>query len=120
MLIYFSEENNASLSDTMKIGAFANNKKTEILNDNPDLIMPDAPFSKLLCDRVPSPVPTIESHTPPNNKNSDEKNGVKEDKNGNSEVIVKDPEGELPTSRITMVSTNDDFIMVDLVIFINN
>lgn len=97
----------------MKIGAFANTKKKEIFNDNPDIIMPNAPFSKLLCERVPSPVPLTENHSPVSKTNSQ-----KEDRNGNSESPEKENEADFPTSGITMVSTNDDFIMVDLVNFI--
>lgn len=96
----------------MKVGAFANNKK-EILNDNPDIIMPNAPFSKLLCERIPSPVPSVENQPPPSTKTATT-TLQKEDKNGNSESPEKENEAD-QTSEITMVSTNDDFIMVDLV-----
>lgn len=94
----------------MKIGAFANNKKSELLTDNPDIIMPDAPFSKLLCERIPSPVPCTENQKSTTKSTTT----LKEDTNGNSESPEKENETD-PTSGITMVSTNDDFIMVDLV-----
>lgn len=46
----FSDELNGSMSETMKVGAFAD--RQEILDD---LIMPDAPFSSLLAPRHQSP-----------------------------------------------------------------
>lgn len=103
----FSEENNASLSDTMKIGAFASMNPKPV-KDIPD-IMPIAPFSRLLFERIPSPVPCTECKT----SKSDVVN--EQDKNGNSDSPSQNGDGECPNPGITMVSTNDDFIMVDLV-----
>ncbi|GLV33687.1 Autophagy-related 13 [Carabus blaptoides fortunei] len=101
-----NEENNASLSDTMKIGAFAsmNPKPVKAIPD----IMPIAPFSRLLFERIPSPVPCTECQT----SKSDVVN--EQDKNGNSDSSSRNGDGEYSNPGITMVSTNDDFIMVDL------
>lgn len=130
---YCSEENNASLSDTMKVGAFASTK-TQPINDTPDLIMPNAPFSKLLCDRIPSPVSCpdcqtqVQAQSPKNNDhpivnggtNNSENTVMQPDKNGNSVSGNASPNlcratEDYQTQGITMTSTNDDFIMVDLV-----
>lgn len=115
-----SEENNSSLSDTMRIGAFANNEKK---NFEPELIIPNAPFSKLFIDKLSS---SKHSATDSNTENDDDvtqntKNKSKEDENKNDNNINnKTPSSpvESRTAALTMVSTNDDFIMVDLVNFL--
>lgn len=135
MLFNCSEEYNASLSDTMKVGAFASTK-TQPINDTPDLIMPNAPFSKLLCERVPSPVSCpecqtqVQAQSPKNgdhptvngSSNNSDNNVMQPDKNGNHSSVSGNSSPnlcrtaeDLQTQGITMTSTNDDFIMVDLV-----
>ncbi|KAF5282389.1 hypothetical protein FQA39_LY17586 [Lamprigera yunnana] len=89
-----SEEKNSSLSDGMKIGAFAAPRKLEI---DSNVVIPD--ITSLLISKRDNYSNTKE-HTPT-------KPTVEEDKNGNSPT-------ESHTSDLTMMSTNDDFIMVDL------
>ena len=92
-----SEEKNASLSDGMKVGAFAEPTKQKI---EPEIIIPDAPFSSLLFTKRDSSMASKESI-------NGSKPVIEEDRNGNSPT-------ESHTSDLTMMSTNDDFIMVDL------
>ncbi|KAK4877724.1 hypothetical protein RN001_010230 [Aquatica leii] len=92
-----SEEKNASLSDGMKVGAFAAPRKQEI---EPEIIIPDVPFSSLL-------IPKRDNTTVTQEMTVSSKPNVEEDRNGNSPT-------ESHTSDLTMMSTNDDFIMVDL------
>ncbi|XP_025835677.1 autophagy-related protein 13 homolog isoform X3 [Agrilus planipennis] len=111
-----NEDDVCSLSDTMKLGAFADTKKKEI---EPELIIPQSPFSKLLPEKIPleSPPnnPVINNEQMMNNKNSGppdatetvNKNILK-DKNGND---TPTPTECQTSSEITMTSTNDDFIM---------
>lgn len=100
--IIFSDEKNSSLSDAVKFGAFASVNKKNIESEIP---IPNVPFSKLLLDQQS---PEIKS-----SQESDcSKTILIEDNNGNSPV-------DSPTG-LTMKSTNDDFIMVDLVNFSAN
>lgn len=105
--LFFSDEKKTSLSDTPKFGAFADiNKK----NIEPDIIIPDIPFSKLIIsyDR-----PSQDSSSPPPSSKDDEdcsKTILLEDQNGNSPT-------EKPKAALTLKPTNDDFIMVELVNF---
>lgn len=82
------------------MGAFANLNKKNVESEIP---IPNVPFSKLLSERIS-----------PEKVEVQEKEQCKpiliEDQNGNSPV-------ESPKA-LTMKSTNDDFIMVDLVNFI--
>lgn len=48
---HYSDDLNVSMSETMKVGAFAD--RQEILDER--LIIPDAPFSSLLAPRQQSP-----------------------------------------------------------------
>ncbi|KAG5882661.1 hypothetical protein JTB14_024470 [Gonioctena quinquepunctata] len=86
------------LSNIMKIGAFADSKKKNL---DSHLIMPNTPFSKIFKEKL-SP---------------DKCSGSAEVKDKELEKIEKNVESPIPDSRmdsLTMVSTNDDFIMVDL------
>lgn len=99
----------------MKIGAFANNEKKNLESK---LIIPNAPFSKLFIEKLPS---NRDSITESNGENTDcetHNNKLNEDenKNGNSTPKIPSPV-DSRTTRLTMVPTNDDFIMVDLVNF---
>lgn len=94
----FSEQTNASLSDTMKVGAFADTTKKNV---EPIVMMPNVPFSKLLIEKSTADV--IKDDLP-------SKTICKEDQNGNSPKDTQKMD-------VFMVSTNDDFIMVDLVNF---
>lgn len=98
-----SEENNASLSDTMKIGAFADCNKR---NTEPELILPNIPFSKLLVEKKPTDMDNTEIVV---DSEITKTEALENEKNGNSP-----PEDS--SGGISMVSA-DDFIMVDLVNF---
>lgn len=96
---FFPSEDKNSLNDTVKMGAFASLNKKNLESAIP---IPCVPFSRLLSERIS-----------PDSPEEDEKESKKpiliEDQNGNSPVE--------PPKALTMMSTNDDFIMVDLVNF---
>ncbi|XP_017777037.1 PREDICTED: autophagy-related protein 13 homolog isoform X2 [Nicrophorus vespilloides] len=116
-----NEENNASLNNTMRIGAFADAKRKL---PEPEMIIPCVPFSKLLSMRK-SPEQKAENDDRTEVEElmaaavADDSSTLevdadvavkgKDDKNGNA----KDRPylGALPTHRFTMTPTNDDFIM---------
>lgn len=50
-----SEDTNTSLSETIKVGAFADNKRPVAPAVDPGLVFPDAPFSSLLLPKQQSP-----------------------------------------------------------------
>ncbi|XP_046734839.1 autophagy-related protein 13 homolog isoform X1 [Diprion similis] len=114
-----SEENNTSLSDVIKAGAFAVNKKVTVNEE--DLVIPDVPFSSLLTPRQtsPPPIPSAEEPTvpPPPGTTApqmDNNNGNSEKTlNGNSTPKCNSQNGSRRSS-CSMMSANDDFIMVDL------
>lgn len=82
----------------MKVGAFADTTKKNV---EPVVMMPNVPFSKLLAEK--SVTESVKDNDDLPSKT------CREDQNGNS---PKDTRTE-----VIMVSTNDDFIMVDLVNF---
>lgn len=112
-----SEENNTSLSDTIKVGAFAGNKPVTVNEE--DLVIPDVPFSSLLTPRQtsPPPVTTVEPQSAPATAvpaQTDNVNGNSEKTlNGNSTPKCNSQNGSRRSS-CSMMSANDDFIMVDL------
>ncbi|KAK6628896.1 hypothetical protein RUM43_002713 [Polyplax serrata] len=107
---------NASMSETMKVGAFAN--KQEILED---LIMPDAPFSSLLSPRQQSPSENsnlqINNGDTNQSSNSTKKGSLSDndsvsDGNGNITPRIRSRGGSRSSGSQT--SNTDDYIMVDL------
>lgn len=100
----FSDEKKSCLNDTVKFGAFADTNKKNI---EPEIIIPEVPFSKLIISERPhqdsSPSPTKEV-------DDCSKTILLEDQNGNSPT-------EKPKAALTLKPTNDDFIMVELVNF---
>lgn len=116
---YSQNDEKTSLSDTMKLGAFAEYKKK---NFEPKLIIPNTPFSKLFTEKMSPDKHSEDSESLSNsisNDTSKHSNGVaekedkekeKKEKNGNP----PSPPLESRLDALTMVSTNDDFIMVDL------
>lgn len=50
-----SEDNDSSLSETIKVGAFADHSRPAAPAADPDLVFPDVPFSSLLLPRQQSP-----------------------------------------------------------------
>lgn len=85
----------------MKIGAFADTKKSMV---EPALIIPNIQFSKLFAEKLSPPSPAVED----NEVKTTTKEDTSDHQNGNSP-------SEKRTPTITMMSTNDDFIMVELV-----
>lgn len=91
----------------MKVGAFADMKKTMV---EAELIIPNIQFSKLLTEKLSPPDPStgdnneIKSTTTIKETSSDHQNG-------NTTPLETDKR----IQNITMMSTNDDFIMVELV-----
>lgn len=109
MYFFFSDDKNA-VNDGMKIGAFACRKREY----KPEFILPDVPLSNLLPKRKEE---NCEENDLINEELEHSKTStIKDDRNGNS------PSESLITSNntTTTVSTSDDFIMVDLVIFCIN
>lgn len=98
-----SDEKKSSLSDTIKLGAFADANKKNI---EPEIIIPDVPFSKLIISERPPP-----ASSPLREEEDCSKTILLEDHNGNSPT-------DIPKATLTMKPTNDDFIMVELVNFL--
>ncbi|CAH1100657.1 unnamed protein product [Psylliodes chrysocephalus] len=96
-----NEDKTQSLGNTMKMGAFADmqKKKMESL-----FIIPNTPFSELFKEKPTAEKAAENMVELKNNENESQ------EKNGNSTT------DNLTTklNSLTMVSTNDDFIMVDL------
>lgn len=96
-----SEEKTVSLKGPLRTGAFADEK---LRNYQSQTIVPNIPFGNLLPPKADSQVNSPEEKSP---------KSVKEEKDHNGNT----PTTESVTSDLTMVSTNDDFIMVELVIY---
>ncbi|VEN34767.1 unnamed protein product [Callosobruchus maculatus] len=119
------EEKITSLSDTMKkIGAFADFKKKDF---EPELIIPNAPFSRLFSVSKASPKSSEENDLLENVINDSRTAVDSQEEAGISERLTEGTKNEAKTETngnakhekdklgaLTMVSTNDDFIMVDL------
>jgi len=101
-----SEDNNTSLSDTIKVGAFADSCRQPQSPLEPDLEMPKVPFSSLLTPRKQSPPQPSE---PPIETGG----GTVTDDDGNGNMT---PHCDSRRSSCSLVSGHEDFIMVDLVI----
>ncbi|CAG9865269.1 unnamed protein product [Phyllotreta striolata] len=99
-----NEDKIQSLGNTMKTGAFADMQKKKIESL---FIVPNTPFSGLFKDPSKGP------DRPQEDNMADRENNENEspERNGNS-AIDNNPPTKL--NSLTMVSTNDDFIMVDL------
>ncbi|CAG9818589.1 unnamed protein product [Phaedon cochleariae] len=96
------KDNTSSLSDIMKIGAFADLKKKTL---EYDMMMPSPPFSKIFKEKLsPNKCPVF-----PEAVNKEMENSEKYiDSSASTHTL------EARMDSLTMVSTNDDFIMVDL------
>ncbi|KAI4476788.1 PREDICTED: autophagy-related protein 13 homolog isoform X3 [Polistes canadensis] len=107
-----NEEKSKSLSDTLKMGAFAASNPPLVKEG--DLVIPDVPFSSLLTPRQTSPPPGPLADTM-NTKNVT--TSVPTDgNNGNNEKLSNDNATSKPNSQneSRRSSAHDDFIMVDL------
>jgi hypothetical protein len=106
-----SEDNSASLSDTIKVGAFADSCRQQQNPLEPEPEIPSVPFSSLLTPRQQSPPQTtsVQPSEPP----SETGGGTETEDDGNGNVT---PRCDSRRSSCSMLSTNEDFIMVDLVI----
>jgi hypothetical protein len=94
----------------MKVGAFADSCRQPQSFLEPDLDIPNVPFSSLLAPRRQSPPkPSVQPTEPPVETGG----GTETEDNGNGNVT---PHCDSRRSSCSMVSTNEDFIMVDLVI----
>lgn len=99
----------------MKIGAFAERKKIHF--EDPQL---ELPFCTFFADRISLNEQPIESEpqslaTSPSNERL---NGTKEPKEATAQKAEKNGNVTATQPEASMVSTGDDFIMVDLVIFL--
>lgn len=121
--IQWGDDNNMSFS-TMKIGAFADRKKFEDIESQ--MIIPILSFSKLSVNK-PSPDLHSSTKTLENNDDlNDSKSALDEDGTIGDELVEEnqqkdenkngeDGNGSVDSkSALTMLSTNDDFIMVEL------
>ncbi|EZA48976.1 autophagy-related protein 13 homolog isoform X2 [Ooceraea biroi] len=111
-----SEETSKSLSDTIKVGAFVINKPVIV---DEDLVIPDVPFSSLLTPKRTSP-PPVSLMDPANTKTATAA-GTTDSNNGNSDRANNDnatskcaSQNGSRRSSCSIISANDDFIMVDL------
>ncbi|XP_046997269.1 autophagy-related protein 13 homolog isoform X1 [Schistocerca americana] len=106
-----SEDNASSLSETMKLGAFADSKRHPLKAVEPELIIPNVPFSSLLTPKQQSPLQS----PMPQQQNKDQQQPSRESEaedEGNGNLT---PHCHSPTeSRRSSCSVNEDFIMVDL------
>lgn len=103
-----SEDNSVSLSDTIKVGAFADSCRQPQIPLEPDLDLPNVPFSSLLTPRQQSPPqPSVQPTEPPVETGG----GTEAEDDGNGNVT---PHCDSRRSSCSVVSTNEDFIMVDL------
>lgn len=107
---FTSEDNSASLSDTIKVGAFADSCRQQQNPLEPELELPSVPFSSLLTPRQQSPP---QSSVRPTEPPVETGGGTETEDDGNGNVT---PRCDSRRSSCSMVSTNEDFIMVDLVI----
>ncbi|PSN40375.1 Autophagy-related protein 13 [Blattella germanica] len=101
-----SEDNAVSLSETIKVGAFVDSCKQTPKTADSDLDMPNVPFCSLFTPRQQSPpqnAPVQPSEIP------SETDDTEDDGNGNVT-----PRCDSRRSSSSMVSANEDFIMVDL------
>ncbi|XP_033230759.1 autophagy-related protein 13 homolog isoform X2 [Belonocnema kinseyi] len=117
------DEISKSLSDTIKVGAFVENKQV-IVNEE-DLVIPDVPFSSLLTPRQnsspPPPTPAADLTTgtttvPASAKETEISNGNERVANDNTILKCNSQNGSRRSS-CSITSANDDFIMVDLTPF---
>ncbi|XP_021932976.1 autophagy-related protein 13 homolog isoform X7 [Zootermopsis nevadensis] len=104
-----SEDNSASLSDTIKVGAFADSCRQQQIPLEPELEIPNVPFSSLLAPRQQSPPrpSSVQPAEPPVETGG----GAEVEDDGNGNVT---PRCDSRRSSCSMVSNNEDFIMVDL------
>ncbi|EEB19258.1 conserved hypothetical protein [Pediculus humanus corporis] len=106
------ELNASSVSETMKVGAFAN--RQEVLDD---LIMPDAPFSSLLATRQHHQPPSPQNCNFQQSNNLTRGNSLSDldsDADGNGNLTPRIRSRADSRSSCSIASNADDFIMVDL------
>ncbi|XP_015595001.1 autophagy-related protein 13 homolog isoform X2 [Cephus cinctus] len=106
-----SDNHTKSLSDTIKVGAFAVNKQV-VVNEG-DLVIPDVPFSSLLIPRQTSPPPasTVEAADATTPVTTDNNNGNNEKVPTDSPMPKCNSQNGSRRSSCSMTSANDDFIM---------
>lgn len=104
-----SEDNSTSLSDTIKVGAFADSCRQQQNPLEPELEMPNVPFSSLLTPRQQSPPQPSSMQPTDTPAETGGVNDTEDDGNGNVT-----PRCDSRRSSCSMVSANEDFIMVDL------
>lgn len=119
----YSEEKIPSLSDSMKIGAFADCKMqmpSEQQKKGKIPTVPNLPFSKLFDGKLSPDKLTEDSDTMDNNALNDSKTEAAQKQE--SDKKVKEQNGNCPSlnsleSRLgdMVISARDDFILVDLV-----
>jgi hypothetical protein len=94
----------------MKVGAFADSCRQPQSPLDPDLDIPSVPFSSLLAPHQQSPPqPSVQPTEPPVETGG----GTETEDDGNGNVT---PRCDSRRSSCSLLSTNEDFIMVDLVI----
>lgn len=115
--VVLSEDGSKSLSDTIKVGAFAANKQVTISAEDS---LSDIPFSSLLTLPRTSTITTTQvSNTAQNNSGAttalgDTNNGNEKAANENTTPKCNSRNGSRGSSSST-TSGNDGFIMVELV-----
>ncbi|XP_067002888.1 autophagy-related protein 13 homolog isoform X2 [Anabrus simplex] len=104
-----SEENNTSLSETIKVGAFADSSRPPPKPLESDLVIPTIPFSSLLTPRQQSPPQPSHQTTGQDNEVTGGDDG-EDDGNGNITPRCNSA-ADSRRSSCSMVSANEDFIM---------
>ncbi|XP_049819631.1 autophagy-related protein 13 homolog isoform X2 [Aethina tumida] len=108
-----NDDKTSSLTETMRIGPFATVQPVKFKQyEDPDLIIP---FSKLLkyTDKKPSISEENEENESKNGQSAidENKNGKNKDDKTEEEKKEEQKEESSTSSRLTMFTTNDDFIM---------
>ncbi|CAH0769797.1 unnamed protein product [Bemisia tabaci] len=111
----------SSLSETIKVGAFADSRKTSLAPSDANLVFPDVPFSSLLTSRYPtqqspsSPTGDILSSILNQNSPVNRTSNTSSTPPASSVERKEDSDnGNITTTRCTSSSINEDFILVDL------
>lgn len=127
--VLIAEDNTTSLSETIKVGAFADNSRPPAPPGDSDLVFPDVPFSSLLLPKQQSPpqgsplqMPILTAqfskqetitNTAINTPLPDDNSELSSDSNGNVTPRAISASNSRRSS-CSLASANEDFIMVDL------
>lgn len=105
----YSDDNSTSISQDSSrvVGAFVESRRESLIPSDADQLIPNVPFGSLLT------VKTLQQQSPPNNavdgsELCDRLKAIELDK--------ENVNGNIPVTKSSVSSCNDDFIVVDLVV----